>query len=539
KHQVLDWVSNEAPQWLQVVGDSTPELICTRDGFFGYATIDASKPLEAWTFHPVSAQMADKRFGHGLGAGDVNGDGRIDLIHAGGWLEQPPTLDDTKPWRQHDAKFSTAYGGAEMFAYDVDGDGDNDVITSLAAHDYGLAWYEQQEEGGERTFQRHDILGKKPEDNRYGVVFTELHSVQLADVDGDGLKDIVTGKTYYSHHKGSPMWDAGAVVYWFRLVRGPEGIDWVPYLAAEETGIGRQIALGDLQGDGLIDIAVGGMKGMHLLHHRRQEVDRDAWGAFQPVAYVAPEKPESKVGGRLEGESMKLLQVTGGDAKEQPMGGFSADHWSNDSQLWWTGAKPGDRLELELPVTEAGSYEVRTALTKARDYAIVQVLLDGKKLGEPIDLYHAPEVISTGNIRLGEVELTEGNHLLAFEIVGKHPDAVPGYMLGIDMVQLGKGSGQLPRDASGKSLNFDFEKGTLEDWVADGKAFEGQPVQGDAVAARRPDMRSEHQGKYWVGSYEIQGDAPQGTLRSVPFEVTHPFASFSSEVVRGWKLGWN
>ncbi|MFN5950726.1 MAG: hypothetical protein ACK43N_19685, partial [Pirellulaceae bacterium] len=121
---------------------------------------------------------------------------------------------------------------------------------------------------------------------------------------------------------------------------------------------------------------------------------------------------------------------------------------------------------------------------------------------------------------------TEGNHLLAFEIVGKHPDAVPGYMLGIDMVQLGKGSGQLPRDASGKSLNFDFEKGTLEDWVADGKAFEGQPVQGDAVAARRPDMRSEHQGKYWVGSYEIQGDAPQGTLRSVPFEVTHPFASF-------------
>lgn len=526
KHQVLDWVSNEAPQWLQVVGDATPELICTRDGFFGYATVDRDKPLEAWTFHPVSAQVADKRFGHGLGAGDVNGDGLIDLIHAGGWLEQPPTLDDAKPWRQHDAKFSTAYGGAEMFAYDVDGDGDNDIITSLAAHDYGLAWYEQREEGGERTFQRHDIVGKKPEDNRYGVVFTELHSVQLADIDGDGLKDIVTGKTYYSHHKGSPMWDAGAVVYWFRLVRGPEGIDWVPYLAAEETGIGRQIALGDLQGDGLIDIAVGGMKGMHLLHHRRQEVDRDAWGAFQPVAYVAPEQPESKVGGRLEGESMKLLQVTGGDAKEQPMGGFSADHWSNDSQLWWTGAKPGDRLELELPVTESGSYEVRTALTKARDYAIVQVLLDGKKLGEPIDLYHAPEVISTGNIRLGEVELAEGNHLLAFEIVGKHPDAVPGYMLGIDMVQLGKGAGQLPRDATGKSLNFDFEKGTLEDWVVDGKAFEGQPVQGDAVAARRPDMRSEHQGKYWVGSYEIDGDAPQGTLRSVPFEVTHPYASF-------------
>ncbi len=87
-----------------------------------------------------------------------------------------------------------------MYAYDVDGDGDNDVITSLAAHDFGLAWYEQKKVDDERTFVRHDIMGKRPQDNRYGLVFSELHSVNLADIDGDGLKDIVTGKTYYSHH---------------------------------------------------------------------------------------------------------------------------------------------------------------------------------------------------------------------------------------------------------------------------------------------------------------------------------------------------
>ena len=68
-------------------------------------------------------------------------------------------------------------------------------------------------------------MGDKPEDNPYGVLFTEPHAVELHDMDSDGLKDIVTGKTYWSHHTKSPMWDTGAVVYWFKLVRGKDGID--------------------------------------------------------------------------------------------------------------------------------------------------------------------------------------------------------------------------------------------------------------------------------------------------------------------------
>ncbi|MBZ4252043.1 hypothetical protein LAJ57_14170, partial [Streptococcus pneumoniae] len=68
-----------------------------------------------------------------------------------------------------------------MYAYDVDGDGDSDVIASLAAHDFGLAWFEQQGSGSEVTFKRHDIVGSRPEHNPYGVVFSELHSVQVED----------------------------------------------------------------------------------------------------------------------------------------------------------------------------------------------------------------------------------------------------------------------------------------------------------------------------------------------------------------------
>src|SRR5262249_50732376 len=86
--------------------------------------------------------------------------------------------------------------------------------------------------------------------------------------------------------------------------------------------------------------------------------------------------------------------------------------------------------------------------------------------------------------------------------------------------------GVLPVGADGKPLNLDFETGTLMDWTAEGDAFQGQPVKGDTVARRRGDMKSQHQGDFWVGGYEIHGDAPHGTLTSVPFKVTHPYASF-------------
>jgi hypothetical protein len=83
-----------------------------------------------------------------------------------------------------------------------------------------------------------------------------------------------------------------------------------------------------------------------------------------------------------------------------------------------------------------------------------------------------------------------------------------------------------PVGKDGKPLNLDFETGTLKDWTAEGSAFAKQPIKGDTVAPRRSDMKSQHQGDYWIGTYERAGDEPTGTLTSVPFKVTHPFASF-------------
>jgi putative membrane-bound dehydrogenase-like protein len=86
--------------------------------------------------------------------------------------------------------------------------------------------------------------------------------------------------------------------------------------------------------------------------------------------------------------------------------------------------------------------------------------------------------------------------------------------------------GTVPVGADGKALNLDFETGTLKDWTATGNAFDGQPMKGDKVAARRNDMKSQHQGDYWIGGFEVAGDKPTGTLTSAAFKVTQPWGAF-------------
>jgi putative membrane-bound dehydrogenase-like protein len=361
KHQVFDWVSNESPQFTQLVGDERPELVCTRDGYFGYCTIDWDKPFEAWTFHKVSEQIATPKFGHGLGIGDIDGDGRLDILQKDGWFQQPEELSGDPLWTLHKVPFAPP-GGAEMYAYDVDGDGDNDVITSLSAHNFGLAWHEQLQDGERRVFRQHLIMGSKPEENRYGLVFSELHSVNLADIDGDGLKDIVTGKTYWSHHTQSPMWDAGAVVYWFRLVRGDDGsVDWVPYKADGDAGIGRQVIVGDINGDKLPDIVVGGMKGANVLIHRREEVDAETWKAAQP------KPPAEMKDGLTPGEAAEHMTVPEG---------FRVKLAAGEPQVHQPIAMAFD-YRGRLWVAEAYTYPIRAPEGEGKDKIIILEDTDG------------------------------------------------------------------------------------------------------------------------------------------------------------------
>lgn len=289
-HQVFNVVDNESPQWLDIDGDGKPEILSgttipvngENKGFVGYTTpnwLTAEKP---WTFHKITAPGGWGMFTHGLGAGDINGDGRMDIFLANGWWEQPLSLGNDPEWTFHPASFGS--GGAQMYAYDVNGDGLNDVITSLQAHGHGLAWFEQYREGNEIKFRQNQIMGREPKENRYGLVFSQMHAIDLVDMDGDGLKDIVTGKRFWAHGPGGDAEpNAPAVVYWFKLVRNAnKSIDWVPQFVDDDSGVGTQVLATDVNGDGLPDIVVGNKKGTFVHLHETKKVSKEEWQKAQP-----------------------------------------------------------------------------------------------------------------------------------------------------------------------------------------------------------------------------------------------------------------
>ncbi len=147
------------------------------------------------------------------------------------------------------------------------------------------------------------------------------------------------------------------------------------------------------------------------------------------------EMPASpRIAGAFEGEGMRVLEKSGGNTVEQGLDGFGAG-WSENSQLWWTGAKIGEKLSLELPVKEAGKYKLLAQLTKAKDYGIVQFYLDDKKLGDAIDLYN-DKVIPSGPLSLGTLDLTAGAHKITLEIVGANEKSEKAFMVGLDYVKL-------------------------------------------------------------------------------------------------------
>jgi hypothetical protein len=151
------------------------------------------------------------------------------------------------------------------------------------------------------------------------------------------------------------------------------------------------------------------------------------------VGYYVQPSPR-KTPGAVEGETMRILARTGGDPQEQDMSGFG-ESWSNDAHLWWINAKPGDELTLALPVEKTGHYRLLAQLTKAADYGIVQLALDGRNLSAPIDLYHN-DVVATGELDLGRHALKAGEHQLSVRITGANAKAVKSYMFGLDYVKL-------------------------------------------------------------------------------------------------------
>ena len=261
KYPVTKELGNESQEFVDILGIGRKSLLFNRNNWFGFATPNPEKPYEAWDFTQLNSNE-DKRFQkytHGLGYGDINGDGKFDIIEREGWWEQPSD-PKTMPWILH--KFPFADAAAHLLVYDVDGDGLNDVVTALHCHLYGFAWYKQVRKDGEITFEKNVLIPREPAEN-FSPKISQLHAFVAVDMNGDGIPDVVTGKRFWAHGpKGDVEPNAPAILMWWETKRdGKGGATLIPHIIDDDSGVGTQFAVGDLNGDGIPDIVIGNKKG--------------------------------------------------------------------------------------------------------------------------------------------------------------------------------------------------------------------------------------------------------------------------------------
>jgi hypothetical protein len=270
RSKIIGNVTTELILLKDIEGDGKREILFGDGNGLAYAKPDPANPTAPWLITRISAQGGANP--HGMGVGDINGDGRMDVVASSGWWEQPPKGVKQDSWTFHRENFGS--GGAEMGVYDVNGDGLNDVVTAIAAHGFGLAWFEQKrDKDGNISFVRHDIMGDFSTKNAGDVTFSELHALVYADIDGDGIPDIIVGKRLYSHLESylDPNPYGPAVLYWYRTVRDPSapgGARFVPELIHNRSGVGSHFEAVDLNHDGAMDIITSTDKGTFIFWNK-------------------------------------------------------------------------------------------------------------------------------------------------------------------------------------------------------------------------------------------------------------------------------
>jgi len=286
RYRVVPSFTSEVAVLRDVDGDGKPEIVYAGEGTVRYAKPDPAKPTEPWIVRTVSERGLATA--HGIGVGDINDDGRMDIVNPYGWWEQPPSTGSGQAaggstqdlWPYHPQAFSrygrNIHGGSVMAVYDANGDGLNDVVTVLNPHGWGLAWFEQQRDAhGAISFVQHMIMDDLSTKNAGNVTFSQPHGSTFGDVDGDGIPDFIVGKRYWAHRDDylDPDPYGDPVLYWYRTVRNPKapgGAEFVPELIHNRSGAGSDLLATDLNADGRLDIVTATRFGTFIFWGRKE-----------------------------------------------------------------------------------------------------------------------------------------------------------------------------------------------------------------------------------------------------------------------------